>query len=386
LRTSDFSFELPEHLIAQYPPEQRGQSRLMLLDRLTKKQSHRMVVDLPEILSGSELRGADGSPPLLVFNNSKVRKARLVGVSLDSGASVEFLLLEKIQRTKNKEQRTKNEITDKDHSSFLIPHSSFAWKTLVKHAKRRKPGSRYAFYDEAGAEIARAEIVGSEEAAQAGTEFRFLIFDRDIDDVWLDRYGHIPLPPYIKRQDAPADADRYQTVYAAATGSAAAPTAGLHFTRELLDRLAAAGIETAFITLRVGLGTFLPVRSTHIEDHIMHSESFTIDEQTAAKIETAKASGRKIIAVGTTTARTLESAWPSSVASFLKTGTTSIFIYPGYQLNAIDALFTNFHTPESTLLMLVSAFAGRELILESYAKAIGEGYRFFSYGDAMLIV
>jgi S-adenosylmethionine:tRNA ribosyltransferase-isomerase len=184
-------------------------------------------------------------------------------------------------------------------------------------------------------------------------------------------------------------------VYAAATGSAAAPTAGLHFTRELLDRLTANGIETAFITLHVGLGTFLPVRSTHIEDHIMHSESFTIDEQTAAKIETAKATGRKIVAIGTTTARTLESACPSSNTNyplptphspFPKTGTTSIFIYPGYQFKVVDALFTNFHTPESTLLMLVSAFAGKDLILESYAKAIGEGYRFFSYGDAMLIV
>jgi S-adenosylmethionine:tRNA ribosyltransferase-isomerase len=372
LKTSDFFFELPERLIAQYPPEQRGQSRLMVLDRLTGKQSHRMVGDLPEILSGPELRGTGGELPLLVFNNSKVRKARLVGVSLDSGASVEFLLLEKIQRTKN-------EITDKDHSSFLIPHSSFAWKTLVKHAKRRKPGSRYVFYDTAGTEIARAEITGSEGG------FRFLTFDREIDDTWLDRYGHIPLPPYIKRQDAPQDADRYQTVYAAATGSAAAPTAGLHFTRVLLDQVAAAGIETAFITLHVGLGTFLPVRSTHIEDHVMHSESFTIDEQTATKIESAKASGRKIVAVGTTTARTLESAWNSGKLKRGE-GSTSIFIYPGCQFNVVDALFTNFHTPESTLLMLVSAFAGKELILKSYAQAIGEGYRFFSYGDAMLIV
>jgi S-adenosylmethionine:tRNA ribosyltransferase-isomerase len=360
MKPSDFSFELPADLIAQYPPEQRGQSRLMLLERLSGKRQHRMVGELPEILSGPELRGRDGGLPLLVFNNSKVRKARLIGVSLDSGASVEFLLLEKV---------------------------GVIWKTLVKHAKRRKPGSRYVFYDAAGAEIARAEITGGEMADHADNEFRFLTFDRDIDDAWLDRYGHIPLPPYIKRKDAPSDADRYQTVYAADTGSAAAPTAGLHFTRELLDRIAAAGIETAFITLHVGLGTFLPVRCTRIEDHVMHSESFTIDEQTAAKIETAKAEGRKIVAVGTTTARTLESVWSSSDPhSPLLSGITSIFIYPGYQFKVVDALFTNFHTPESTLLMLVSAFAGRELILESYAKAIGEGYRFFSYGDAMLIV
>jgi S-adenosylmethionine:tRNA ribosyltransferase-isomerase len=297
------------------------------------------------------------------------------------------------------------------------------WKVLVQRSKRRKTGSTNAFYDDEGAIKKKKKIVG--EAAQ---EFRFLEFDRAIDDEWLDRYGHIPLPPYIRRDDSPDDADRYQTVYAAAAGSAAAPTAGLHFTRELLDRLAAAGIETAFITLHVGLGTFLPVRSTNIEDHVMHEESFYIDEETAAKIEKAKAEGRKVIAVGTTSVRTLESAWnslyrnfitqrrgdaekeeqlenndhssnlPSAplrlcVRSFGIKGSTSIFIYPGYQFKAVDHLFTNFHTPESTLLMLVSAFAdnytagknGRELILESYAEAVREGYRFFSYGDAMLI-
>jgi S-adenosylmethionine:tRNA ribosyltransferase-isomerase len=357
MKPSDFSFEIPNDLIAQYPPEQRGQSRLMTLDRLSGKRQHRMVCDLPEILSEPEWRGTDGGLPLLVFNNSRVRKARLVGISPDSGASVEFLLLEK---------------------------TGAVWKTLVQRAKRRKIGSRYAFFDAEGAEAARAEIVESEMAAQADTEFRFIRFDRDIDDPWLDRCGHVPLPPYIKRQDVPADADRYQTVYADATGSAAAPTAGLHFTRALLDRLAAAGIEMAFITLHVGLGTFLPVRSVNIEDHVMHTESFTIDEQTAAKIESAKAEGRKIIAVGTTSARTLESAWADGRLTRGE-GSTAIFIYPGYQFKAVDALFTNFHTPESTLLMLVSAFAGRELILESYAEAVKEGYRFFSYGDAMLI-
>jgi S-adenosylmethionine:tRNA ribosyltransferase-isomerase len=390
MKLSDFSFELPADLIAQYPPEQRGQSRLMLLERMSGKRQHRMVGELPEILDGPELRGADGGLPLLVFNNSKVRKARLVGVSLDSGAIVEFLLLEKIvnseQGTMNNDQRKMGEAY---HCSLFTVNCSFVWKTLVQRSKRRRPGSRYAFYDEAGAEIARAEIVraeiaGNEKSDQAGHEFRFLAFDREIDDAWLDRYGHIPLPPYIRRQDAPADAERYQTVYADITGSAAAPTAGLHFTRELLERIAAAGIETAFITLHVGLGTFLPVRRTRIEDHVMHSESFTINEETAAKVEKAKARGRKIIAVGTTTARTLESAWSSPTPQL--TGNTAIFIYPGYQFNVVDALFTNFHTPESTLLMLVSAFAGRELILESYASAIGEGYRFFSYGDAMLIV
>jgi S-adenosylmethionine:tRNA ribosyltransferase-isomerase len=255
-----------------------------------------------------------------------------------------------------------------------------SWKALVQRSKRRKPGSVYVFFDNNGNKIAQATMG---EGGEGG--IRLLEFDRPIDDEWLDRYGHIPLPPYIKREDTEADADRYQTVYAAACGSAAAPTAGLHFTRALLDRLDSAGIESAFVTLHVGLGTFLPVHSADIEDHVMHNETFFIDGETAAKIEKAKSDGRKIIAVGTTSVRTLESAWDSGR---LKTGegSTSIFIYPGYRFNVVDALFTNFHTPESTLLMLVTAFAGKDLILESYAEAVRESYRFFSYGDAMLIV
>jgi S-adenosylmethionine:tRNA ribosyltransferase-isomerase len=353
MKTNDFFFELPDHLIAQFPPEQRGQSHLMTLDRRTGRRTHRMVNDLPEILCGPDLRGKDGGLPLLVFNDSKVRKARLIGTVLHTGAQAEFLLVEKMG--------------DRE------------WKTLVPRAKRRRSGSRYAFLNAEGAEIAQAEIIDEQ------GEFRILRFDHPIDDTWLDRYGHIPLPPYIRREDAPADADRYQTVYAAATGSSAAPTAGLHFTHALLDRLTATGIESAFLTLHVGLGTFMPVRSTRIEDHVMHRETFTIDEQTAARIEQAQAAGRKIVAVGTTSVRTLESAWDAGKLRRGE-GETSIFIYPGYQFKVVDALFTNFHTPESTLLMLVAAFAGRDLILESYAEAIREGYRFFSYGDAMLIV
>jgi S-adenosylmethionine:tRNA ribosyltransferase-isomerase len=234
------------------------------------------------------------------------------------------------------------------------------------------------FYGEEGREIARAEITGGE------GEYRVLEFDRRVDDEWLDRYGHIPLPPYIRREDTPADAERYQTVYAAAHGSAAAPTAGLHFTGELLGRLAEAGIESAFITLHVGLGTFLPVRGEYVEDHVMHEEQFSIDEENAAKIEGTKAAGRRLVAVGTTSVRALESAWDSGVLRRGQ-GATSIFIRPGYHFKAVEALFTNFHTPESTLLMLAAAFAGRELILESYAEAVRENYRFFSYGDAMLI-
>jgi S-adenosylmethionine:tRNA ribosyltransferase-isomerase len=370
MKTSDFYFELPPRLIAQYPPERRGQSRLMVLDRVTGKRQHRAAAELPAILSGPPFD--DRGPPLLVFNNSKVRKARLLGRSARTGGQAEFLLLAPA------EPRAPG-------------GGSRVWKVMAQRAKRRRPGSRYVFYDTAGGgatgdgatgdggEIARAEITGAE------GEFRALEFDRPIDDIWLDRYGHIPLPPYIRRADAPADAERYQTVYASAAGSVAAPTAGLHFTPELLEKLAAAGIESVFITLHVGLGTFLPVRGEHIEDHLMHEEAFSIDEAAAAAIGRAKTAGRPVVAVGTTSVRALESAWEDT-APRPGAGTTSIFIYPGYRFRAADALFTNFHTPESTLLMLVSAFAGRELILESYAEAIREGYRFFSYGDAMLIV
>ncbi|GHV95987.1 S-adenosylmethionine:tRNA ribosyltransferase-isomerase [Spirochaetia bacterium] len=369
MKTSDFSFDLPDCLIAQYPPERRGQSRLMLLDRVTGKREHSMVEELPAILAGKEFAGDTGGLPLLVFNNSKVRKARIIGKSLQTGAQVEFLLLER-----NKEERG----------------GGCVWKVMARRAKRRRVGDCYAFFDVLGVEVARAEIVGLE------GEFRLLAFDRLVDDDWLERYGHIPLPPYIRRGDESADADRYQTVYADAAGSAAAPTAGLHFTRELLERLEAGGIECVFITLHVGLGTFLPVRSEYIEDHSMHEEQFFISDKSAAKIEQAKAGGRRVIAVGTTSVRTLESAWVDDEGQGrLRRGgqATSIFIYPGYQFKIVDCLFTNFHTPESTLLMLVSAFvetkagafAGRELILESYAEAIRGEYRFFSYGDAMLI-
>lgn len=347
MKTQDFSFDLPEGLIAQTPPAERGRSRLMVLDRASRRLSHRMAADLPEILE---------SGALLVFNDSKVRKARLYGASKSSGVQVEFLLLQKLD--------------------------AHTWRTVVQRSRRRRPGSRYVF--PGGLE---GEICG------AGGEFRLLRFDAPIDDAWLDVHGHIPLPPYIKREDTPEDAARYQTVYAAAPGSAAAPTAGLHFTRELLARLEDRGIETAFLTLHVGPGTFLPVRTEDIEDHRMHEETYVIAEETASRVEKARAGGRKVIAVGTTSVRTLESAWKNGRLQRGE-GATSIFIYPGYTFKAVDGLFTNFHTPRSTLLMLVAAFAeagtgsfaGRDFILESYACAVREGYRFFSYGDAMLII
>jgi S-adenosylmethionine:tRNA ribosyltransferase-isomerase len=338
MKTADFSFELPEALIAQCPPAQRGTSRLMVLDRETKTRSHHMMGDLPGLLEPGSL---------LVFNNSKVRKARIYGVA-ESGAQVEFLLLNRRD-----------------------PHT---WTFMAQRSKRRRPGSRYTF--EGGLD---AEITGAGEPS-------LLRFDSPVDDAWLDQYGHIPLPPYIRREDTPADSERYQTVYAAVPGSAAAPTAGLHFTREILGELEARGMGAAFVTLHVGLGTFLPVRTETVEDHVMHEETYSIDEETAAKIEKARAEKRRIIAVGTTSLRTLESAWDAAAGVLRRgEGATSIFIYPGYTFTAADQLFTNFHTPESTLLMLAAAFAGREFILESYKEAVERGYRFFSYGDAMLI-
>ncbi len=356
MKTNDFDFELPDNLIAQYPSEQRGQSRLMTLDRLTGERKDRMIYELPEILNDKKFLSPSGEKPLLVFNDTKVRKARLLGKATESGANgaaaVEFLLLEKMETGE--------------------------WKALASRAKRRKSGSRYEFPAQTDGEIVRAEIT------DAQGEFRFLKFDPPIDENWLEKHGHIPLPPYIKRADENKDADRYQTVYAKQTGSAAAPTAGLHFTKEILDKLSANGIESVFVTLHVGLGTFLPVRSENIEDHVMHNESFYIDDQSAEKIEKAKAAGRKVIAVGTTSVRVLESAWKDGKLTRGRNN-TSIFIYPPYDFKAADALFTNFYTPKSTLLMLVSAFSGRKLILESYAEAVRKGYRFFSYGDAILI-
>ncbi|MDR2303338.1 MAG: tRNA preQ1(34) S-adenosylmethionine ribosyltransferase-isomerase QueA [Treponema sp.] len=369
MKTRNFFFELPESLIAQEPLE-RGKDRLMLLERSSGKREHRLVADLPYLLGpGKKLLG---EKPLLVFNDSRVRKARLYGLSGETGARVEFLLLKK----QDEEGRR--------------------WLCMARRTKRRRPGSRYVFGS--GSDSVEAVIVGLE------GEFRVLQFERVLDESWLNIHGHIPLPPYIKREDNVSDSERYQTVYARETGSAAAPTAGLHFTGELLAELEKAGVESAFVTLHVGLGTFLPVRSNTVEEHRMHEEFYSIDRITAEKINSAAAEGRRICAIGTTSVRTLESAWNAETKSLSAgEGSTSIFIYPGYRFVLVDALFTNFHTPESTLLMLVSAFAGtfrrasgnerrspseeggRSLIMESYNEAVETGYRFYSYGDAMLI-
>lgn len=359
--TKDFYFDLPEELIAQHPSGVRGEDKLMVLDRafsgdrnsdidaaMMKEPLHRMMKDLPDLIEPGTL---------MIFNNSKVRRSRCYGNTEDTGRETEFLFLER--------------------------KAADIWRAMVKNAKRQKPGRTYIFKDGT-----KGTIMDVPE--DSGTEFRTVKFDRNIEEPWFEANGHIPLPPYIKRGDTEADSERYQNVYARETGSAACPTAGLHFTEDMLERLAAKGIETAYVTLHVGLGTFLPVRVDNIEEHHMHQEVFSITEETAEKVNRAKKEGRTVLAVGTTSVRTLESAWQGGSVEeggHLPAGShsTGIFIYPGYKFKCVDRMFTNFHTPESTLMMLVSAFAGKDNIMNAYKKAVEERYRFFSYGDAMLI-
>lgn len=398
MKTRDFFFELPEALIAQYPPLERGKSRIMLFDRERGAWRHCMMSDVPAILSGPEFRSASGLPPLLVFNNSPVRKARLKAWPVAAaGRETEFLFVDRLD--------------------------AHTWRVLSEKAKRKKAGSRYCFAEGLVAEIVkdpgadgRGLPSGGGPAdgipAPAGSSRLFLRFDKPPDDDWFERNGRVPLPPYIRRPDEAGDGERYQTVYAdrkaapdlGPGASAAAPTAGLHWTSAMLSELEGAGIGIIFVTLHVGLGTFLPVRAENAEDHLMHEENYTISEEAAHALNKAKAEGRKIVAIGTTSARTLESAWEEGPEEKGRLrageGSTSIFIYPSYRFRLIDALFTNFHTPLSSLLMLTAAFAGDgnrlrgvqknaagglSLLLESYAEAIREGYRFFSYGDAMLL-
>lgn len=344
MKTSDFYFELPAENIAQFPSITRGESRLMTLDRRNGAAAHHHVGDIARLIP---------KDALVVFNNTRVRKARILGAN-EQGARVEFLLLD-------------------IHGGVN--------RALVKNGRRLREGTRFSFSDGVSAQIA-----GHDDGAV------LLAFDSPIDDTWLERAGHIPLPPYIKRADEADDAGRYQTVYAKETGSIAAPTAGLHFTAAMLDELRRRGVRTAFITLHVGLGTFLPVRSAIIEEHTMHTEHYYIDDDAAAEFEAAKREGRPILAVGTTTLRTLESAWDGNRLR-RGAGQTALFIYGDYRFSTADMLWTNFHTPESTLLMLVSSFCGaysgaeegRVMLLDAYQKALAADYRFFSYGDAMLI-
>ena len=352
--TKDFYFDLPEELIAQHPSGVRGQDKLMVLSRNGGNQTeitepkHYKMEDLPDLIPENTL---------MIFNNSKVRRSRCYGKTVDTGRECEFLM--------------------------LTPYPDGTWKAMVKNAKKNKPGKVFVFNDGS-----KGTIV--ENPADIGTEFRTVKFDVPITEEWFERNGHIPLPPYIRREDTEEDSERYQNVYAKEVGSSACPTAGLHFTEEMLEKLKAKNIEIAYVTLHVGLGTFLPVRAEKIEDHKMHNESYYISEETAEKVNQAKKEGRSILAVGTTSVRTLESAWQGGSVEeggYLPAGhfDTSIFIYPGYSFKCVDKMFTNFHTPESTLMMLVSAFAGKANIMNAYQKAVENRYRFFSYGDAMLL-
>ena len=340
MKTSDFYYDLPKELIAQDPLEDRSSSRLLVLHRKSGRVEHRVFTDIVEYLKPGDC---------LVRNNTKVIPARLYGTRVDTGATIELLLL----------KRMENDV----------------WETLVKPGKKARQGAVISFGDG----ILTGEIIDVKEDGNRLIQFRY----EGIFEEILDQLGQMPLPPYITHQLK--DKNRYQTVYAKHTGSAAAPTAGLHFTPELLQQIRDMGIDIAEVTLHVGLGTFRPVKVDTIEEHHMHSEFYRIEQSEADKINRAKANGHRVIAVGTTSTRTLESAAEEDGTLREKSGWTDIFIYPGYKFKVIDALITNFHLPQSTLVMLVSALAGREHILAAYKKAVEEKYRFFSFGDAMLI-
>ncbi len=340
MKTSDFNFELPPELIAQDPLEDRSSSRLLVLDKVTGERKHRIFRDILRFLKPGDC---------LVINDTKVIPARLIGMKKDTGANIEFLLL----------KRKENDI----------------WETLVKPGRKCKVGARISF----GEGELEAEV---QEVLPDGNRLVQFSYDGIFEEV-LDRLGQMPLPPYITHKLK--DKDRYQTVYAKYEGSAAAPTAGLHFTKELLEEIREMGVKIARVTLHVGLGTFRPVKVDNVLDHHMHSEFYQVSEEAADLINGTKRAGGRIISVGTTSTRTLESVALEDGTVIPGSGNTEIFIYPGYQFKVIDALITNFHLPESTLLMLVSALAGREHILAAYEEAVRERYRFFSFGDAMFI-
>ena len=341
MKTSDFYYDLPQELIAQDPLEDRSSSRLMHLSLKDGSIEHRHFTDVLDYMEEGDC---------LVINDTKVIPARLYGHKEETGALIEILLL----------KRRENDI----------------WECLVKPGKKARPGAKITF----GNGILKGEIIDVVDEGNRLIQFHY----EGIFEEILDRLGQMPLPPYITHQLQ--DKNRYQTVYAKYDGSAAAPTAGLHFTPELLQQVRDMGVEIAEVTLHVGLGTFRPVKETDVLKHHMHSEFYKIEQSEADKINKAKKEGHRVIAVGTTSTRTLESAADENGFLTEKSGWTEIFIYPGYQFKVIDALITNFHLPESTLVMLVSALAGREHVLAAYETAVEEKYRFFSFGDAMFIV
>ena len=340
MKTSDFYFELPQELIAQDPLKDRSSSRLMILDRSTGEVSHHVFKEIIDELNPGDC---------LVLNNTKVIPARLYGVKEDTGAHIEILLL----------KRRENDV----------------WETLVKPGKKAKPGTRIVFGDGR----LKAEVV---DVVEEGNRLIHFEYEGIFEEV-LDALGEMPLPPYITHKLE--DKNRYQTVYAKYDGSAAAPTAGLHFTKELLEQIKAKGIKIAEVTLHVGLGTFRPVKVDDVTEHHMHSEFYMVSQEAADIINETKRAGGRIISVGTTSTRTLESVADEQGFVRETSGWTQIFIYPGYKFKCVDALITNFHLPESTLLMLVSALASKEQIMHAYEIAVKERYRFFSFGDAMFI-
>lgn len=340
LKKSDFYFDLPQELIAQDPLEDRSASRLLVLNRKTGAVEHHTFREIMNYVRSGDC---------LVLNNTKVIPARLMGVKEDTGAAIEVLLL----------KRRDNDV----------------WETLVKPGKKARSGAKIVFGDG----CLRAEVLDVEEEGN-----RLIRFDYEgIFEEVLDRLGEMPLPPYITHKLQ--DKNRYQTVYAKYEGSAAAPTAGLHFTEELLAQIEEMGVNIAYVTLHVGLGTFRPVKADNILEHHMHSEHYEVTPETAELINRTKESGGRVICVGTTSCRTVESAADENGRVQPGCGDTEIFIYPGYRFKALDCLITNFHLPESTLVMLVSALAGRENVLAAYREAVEERYRFFSFGDAMFI-
>lgn len=341
MKTSDFYFDLPQELIAQDPLEDRSSSRLLVLDRETGKTEHHIFKNVIDYLNPGDC---------LVVNNTKVIPARLFGSKEGTEAKIEILLL----------KRKENDV----------------WETLVKPGKKAKPGTRISFGDG----LLTGEVI---DVVEEGNRLIKFTYDGIFEEI-LDQLGQMPLPPYITHQLK--DKNRYQTVYAKHDGSAAAPTAGLHFTPELLEAIKAKGVNIAHVTLHVGLGTFRPVKVEDVTNHHMHSEFYIVEEDQAKLINETKQRGGKIVSVGTTSCRTLESATDEQGVLHAGSGWTDIFIYPGYKFKMIDRLITNFHLPESTLLMLVSALAGKDKIMAAYEEAVKERYRFFSFGDAMLIL
>ncbi|HGE70184.1 TPA: tRNA preQ1(34) S-adenosylmethionine ribosyltransferase-isomerase QueA [Candidatus Poribacteria bacterium] len=343
MKISLFDYDLPEELIAQFPLPKRDESRLMVLDRRTETISHHIFSQLPDFLNNGDL---------LVMNNTKVIPARLIGKKEKTGGNVEILLLSVM--------------------------ANGLWKALVKHSSRIKYGSKVIFGD--GRLTAR--ILDKTESQE-----RLIKFETDGDPKKLiEELGKPPLPPYIKREIEPEDKERYQTIYAKEEGAVAAPTAGLHFTEAVFENLKVKGIDRVEITLHVGLGTFQPVKTENVEDHIIHEEIFSIPSEVAKRINETRSKGGKIVAVGTTTVRALESSIDANGEIIPRSGATNIYIYPGFKFRAVDAMITNFHLPKSTLIMLVCAFAGRDFVMRAYHSAIKEKYRFYSYGDAMLIL